>query len=333
MSIPNQLSNAFEYILDSDYSLIKKYRKPEPIFEPKENLFDFDATDNFPPNSINICEYNPDLSLLRRYKVALELCGFNVYTKFDGFEEIKALFNEPHHNWHSVLKTISDYKNNNICSRNVLYKAFVHKYALSLIIDERDQQIVFFMPLTAKMYRDEFFGGSCISDFFTLFVLIPKRKIKQFSAYDLYDEMRSHKFNSSMAYEHKNLKGYQVRKQSKCIRDNLKKHFGYNTFFIKPFDIPCHFEVDGIFIPDQFTWLKNSTGLIFNSFIEIQTFIFKYLNYDFTYFVNYEYKGISSDSNSTPWASVSWITDDKKNEIKISKMGRILFVEFQTSVC
>lgn len=330
MSIPSQLSNTFEYILDSDYSLVKKYRKPEPIFEPKENLFDFDATDSFPPNSINICEYNPDLSLLRRYKVALELCGFNVYTKFDGFEEIKALFNGPHHNWHSVLKTISDYKNNNNCSHNVLYKAFVYKYAFSLIIDESDQQIVFFMPLTAKMYQDKFYGGSSISDFFTLFVLTPKSKIKQFSAYDLYHEMISHKFKLSMAYEHKNLKGYQIRKQSKCIKDNLKIRFGYNIFYIKPFDKPCYFELDSIFIFDQFAWLKNSTGLVFNSFIEIQTFIFKYLNYDFTYFVNYEYEGIASDSICTPWASVSWITDNQKNEIKIIKREELLFIELKT---
>ena len=333
MPISNQFSNAFEYILDSSYSLVKKYREPEPIFEPKANLFDFDATDNFPPNAINICEYNADLSLLRRYKVALELCGFNVYTKFDGFEEINALFNEPHHNWHSVLKTISDYKNNNICSNDVRYKVFVHKYAFSLILDEIDQQIVFFMPLTAKMFQDKYFGGSCISDFFTLFVLIPKREIKQFSSYDIYHEMLSHKFNLSMSYEHKNLKGYQIRKQSKCIQDNLTKRFGCNTVNIKPFDKPCYFEFDSVLIPDQLSWLKNSTGLIFNSFIEIQTFIFKYLNYDFTYFVNYEYEGIPTDSNIEPCASVIWIANDKKNDIKIRKMGRILFVEFQTSIC
>lgn len=85
-------NNAFEYILDSNFSLIKPYRKPTPIFEPDKNIYDFKVHEKYNSSAIQIVPPNTTCLLFDRYKRSLEHCGFRVYTSFEGFQEIRNLY-------------------------------------------------------------------------------------------------------------------------------------------------------------------------------------------------------------------------------------------------
>lgn len=326
MPISHAFSHNFDYILHSDYSLIPKYRKPVPLFEPSKHLFDFNDTGLFSSRSITLCPYNSDLSLLKRYRYALESCGYRVYTEFEEFEDIKVLLGQIHHNWHSVIKTMSDYRNNKSCSADLKYKAFIYKYAFALLIDAHDEQVLFFMPLTARMHIDSLYGGKSISDFYTMFVLVPKKRIEAFSSRDLYQEMLSVKFGSSMSYEYKNLKGYPRYKSAKCLADNLAIEYGINTFAMAPFNAPCTLNVDTALMDCNLRWLNNGVGHVFNSFIEMQSFIFKHLGHDFIYLANDRYENTSLSSYAEPFALLSWYADGLTHILKIVHKDNLLCI-------
>lgn len=327
MPLSPQLNNAFEYILDSNFSLRRRYRKPIPIFEPEKHPYNFGIYEGYKCRAIRITPSPPDCKLFSRYKLALEHCGFSVYTSFNGFQEIRNLYFEIFHNWHSVLLKID----NHFKSTDTQYKGFICEHALALFIDNHDQQVIFFLPLIARDYYCRELKIGCKIDYHAVYVLTSNSRINEFSSSDLYFEMLSNKFGKPMGFEYRNLRGFSPQNLSKCINHNLSRKVGMNSYAVQQFDVSCRIQINSLLENVSFNWLMHSDGMIFNSFIEVQVFTLNFLKYDFSFTVNelYEYEVQSnSQADADRRVEIKWQDEmDNENRIILSKRGNTLYPE------